>query len=101
MLGGRNDRLRCGLQVYWELAFKCLSSCPSEYVFQFLRCADRTSSTFSCLSAEQLMTINLAQLHNSVTSELEQPASKRNLPRGQSRRVSGEAASRFPWRYSR
>ena len=59
-----------------------LSSRHAEYVFQALRCSDKTSSVFSTLSGEQAAKVHAAQLYNEVSSGMQLPDAKRGAPRG-------------------
>lgn len=70
------------VQELFKLDFSRLSSRFCEYVFQALRCADRTASTFSILRACDLLRNTGAQLVLEATSGISFPASKRGLPRG-------------------
>ena len=70
------------LQVFIEPDFDQLSSKFAEFTFQALRCADRTSCTFSMLSAESQLRNHIAMLTSEVESGLEFPNAKRGAFRG-------------------
>lgn len=76
-----------------KLDFSRISSRFSEYGFQFLRCADKTSSTFGFMSGEQHINIYISQLENESRSRLRFPDAKRGQPRGASRSYTPPVSS--------
>ena len=60
-----------------------ISSRFAEYVFQFLRCADKTSCTFGMEHAETLIRNYISQMQLEVRSQLFIPDAKRGSKRGQ------------------
>jgi hypothetical protein len=71
--------------VFFELDYSRISSRFTEYVFQWLRCSDRTSSVFGCMEGEQLLNNLLAQLVLEFGTAVFFPDSKRGAPRGTAR----------------
>lgn len=69
-------------QELFKLDASRVSSRWCEYTFQFLRCCDRTSTTFGTLAAKQRMSIVLGQMMLECSSDLEFQRAKRGAPRG-------------------
>ena len=84
--GSSNERqgTTC-LQVFIKCDFGRLSSRFSEYIFQLLRCADKTSCVFGMLRAEELLRIATGQLGMELQSDLVFPEAKRGQARGRMR----------------
>jgi hypothetical protein len=68
--------------TFFKFAYGRISSRFCEYAFQFLRCADHTSSTFSVMSGMQLVDIYLNTLVMELEGGLKIPESKRHNARG-------------------
>lgn len=78
-----------------KCAFGRLSSRFSEYGFQALRCADKTSNTFSYKHGEELIRNTTSQLELEAISELVWPSAKRGAARGQARAFIAEVCNNF------
>ncbi len=70
--------------------FSRLSSRFSEYVFQLLRCADKTSCVYGMLRLQQLLRIVISQLTLEIQSGLHVPPSKRGVQRGAARAYTAQ-----------
>jgi hypothetical protein len=83
-------------QAFFVLDYSRLSSRFSEYIFQALRACNHSSTTFTAVEAEDLLSIICGQLIVEMEEGLKVPSSKRGAARGQAAHYSPEVWSGSP-----